>query len=99
LFTPYQAPPKKKHARGAATPSHPPTDGRIPPTNPFMGHREPPANTNGPSSSARRERDPRDPVQQSSGNSQSGSDEQQPSSSSSYVEVTFSALSLSGRIF
>ena len=63
-----------------------------------MGQREYPANTNGPSSSARRERDPKDPVQHSSGNSQSGSDEQQPSSSNACVEVTFSARTLSERI-
>ena len=100
LFTPYQAPPKKKHSRGAGTSSQPPSDGRMAltegrgPTNPYPGHRGGSANMNGPSCSARRERDPKDPVQQSSGNSQSGSDEQQPSSSNAHVEVTLSALSL-----
>lgn len=94
LFTPYQAPPKKKNGRGAATSSHLPTDGRMPPAIPFMGHREPPGNMDGPPSNARRERDLKDPVQQSSGNSQSGSDEQQPSSSNASVEVSFSALFL-----
>lgn len=83
---PYQAPPSKIYV---PTSSYPPADVRMPPSTTFMGHREPPANLDGPSSSARREKGFKEPVQLSSGNSQSGSDEQLPSSSNSYVEVTF----------
>lgn len=56
---------------------------------PFMRHPEPLANSDGPSSRARREKDFKEPAQLSSGNSQSGSDEQLPSRSISYVEVAF----------